>query len=121
MATLVGIRVSGGNNQVPVATVDIRRGDEIASYEAEGDGMVNAAFVAIQDAFALPATLIDYRVSPLTAGADAMAQVSVIIQIGPETYSGSGVSTDVVEGSARAFVAAMNKRVGAVVATDDEA
>lgn len=121
VATLVGIRVAGGNNQVPVATVDIRRGNEIKSYEAEGDGMVNAAFVAIQDAFGLPATLLDYRVSPLTSGADAMAQVSVIIQIGSETYSGSGVSTDVVEGSARAFVAAMNKTIGGAVADEEEA
>ena len=119
MATLVGIRVSGGNNQVPAATVDIRRGSVISSHEAEGDGMVNAAFVAVQDAFGLAATLLDYRVSPLTSGADAMAQVSVIIQIGAETYSGSGVSTDVVEGSARAFVAALNKTVGPVVGGEE--
>ena len=30
----------------------------------------------------LPATLIDYRVSPLTSGADAMAEVNVIVQVG---------------------------------------
>ena len=104
---------------MPAATVDIRRGSVISSHEAEGDGMVNAAFVAVQDAFGLAATLLDYRVSPLTSGADAMAQVSVIIQIGAETYSGSGVSTDVVEGSARAFVAALNKTVGPVVGGEE--
>jgi hypothetical protein len=38
-----------------------------------------------------------------------MAEVSVIIQIGPITYSGRGISTDVVEGSARAFVSSLNK------------
>ena len=38
-----------------------------------------------------------------------MAEVNVIIQIGPHTYAGRGVSTDVVEGSARAFVAALNR------------
>ena len=37
---------------------------------------------------------------------------SYIIQIESETYSGRGVSTDVVEGSARAFVAALNKAAG---------
>ena len=71
--------------------------------------MVNAAFVALQTAFGFPATLVDYRVSPLTAGADAMAEVNVIIQVEATTHSGRGVSTDVVEGSARAFVAALNK------------
>jgi hypothetical protein len=38
-----------------------------------------------------------------------MAEVNVIIQVGSDTYSGRGVSTDVVEGSARAFTAALNK------------
>jgi LeuA allosteric (dimerisation) domain len=38
-----------------------------------------------------------------------MAEVNVIVQVGPTTFSGRGVSTDVVEGSARAFVAALNK------------
>ena len=73
--------------------------------------MVNAAFVALQDLFGVAATLLDYRVSPLTSGADAMAEVNVIVQVGATTYSGRGVSTDVVEGSARAFVAALNKTV----------
>lgn len=38
-----------------------------------------------------------------------MAEVNVVIKVGPSTYSGRGVSTDVVEGSARAMVSAMNK------------
>ena len=68
-----------------------------------------AAFVAVQDAYGIAASLIDYRVSPLAAGADAMAKVDVIVQVGATTFSGRGVSTDVVEGSMRAMVSAMNK------------
>jgi len=108
---LVGIRVSGGDDEVPTAVVRLKLGNEMAEHRADGDGMVNAAFVAIQDAFGIPASLVDYRVSPLTSGADAMAEVNVIVQVGAATYSGRGVSTDVVEGSARAFVAALNKVV----------
>jgi len=106
---LIGIRVSGGNEEIPVAVVRIEQGGVEREVEADGDGMVNAAFVALQDAFNVPATLVDYRVSPITSGADAMAEVAVIIQVDSDTYSGRGVSTDVVEGSARAFVAALNK------------
>jgi 2-isopropylmalate synthase len=105
---LEGIHLSGGSDETPVAVVRVSRGGAERSIEAEGDGMVNAAFVALQDAFDLPATLLDYRVSPLSAGADAMAEVNVIVQVGAETYSGRGVSTDVVEGSARAFVSALS-------------
>ena len=106
---LVGLHLSGGDRETPVATVRVARGDNEFEVTAEGDGMVNAAFVALQDAFGIPATLLDYRVNPFTSGADAMAEVNVIIQIGPNTYSGRGVSTDVVEGSARAFVSGLNK------------
>jgi 2-isopropylmalate synthase len=109
LVRLIGIHVSGGNDETPVAVVRLEQGGVEREVEADGDGMVNAAFVAIQDAFDVPATLVDYRVSPITSGADAMAEVAVIVQVGAATYSGRGVSTDVVEGSARAFVAALNK------------
>ncbi len=71
--------------------------------------MVDAAFAALRKAFGVDARLVDYRVDPITEGADAMAKVNVVIRMGGETYSGRGVSSDVVEGSALAFVAALNK------------
>jgi 2-isopropylmalate synthase len=111
---LVALHVSGGSREAPVATITLdRHGEEIVAT-AEGDGMVNAAFVAIQDAYGIPASLADYRVSPLTSGADAMAIVEIIIQVGSRTFSGRGVSTDVVEGSVRAIVSAMNKAAAAI-------
>ncbi len=119
--TLVGIHVSGGSDDVPVATVTLERNGETLTSTAEGDGMVNAAFVALQDAYSIPATLVDYRVSPLTSGADAMANVNVIIKVAAATYAGSGVSTDVVEGSARAMVAALNKAAYERTSDDEDA
>jgi 2-isopropylmalate synthase len=103
------MHVSGGNHEIPVATVTLRRNGEEIEARAEGDGMVNAAFAALRDIFGIEAGLLDYRVSPLSSGADAMAEVNAIIQVGSNTYSGRGVSTDVVEGSARAFTSALNK------------
>lgn len=111
--SLTSIHVSGGSEDTPVATVSIERDGESLTSSAEGDGMVNATFVALQDAFTISATLADYRVSPLTSGADAMATVNVIIMVGSATYSGQGVSTDVVEGSARAMISALNKATAA--------
>jgi 2-isopropylmalate synthase len=106
---LVSIHVSGGNRETPVARVTVRQNGAEVEAESKGDGMVNAAFGALRKAFDIPAVLLDYRVSPLTSGADAMAEVNVIIQVDADTFSGRGVSTDVVEGSARAFTSALNK------------
>jgi len=118
--SLTSIHVSGGSDDTPVATVSLERNGETLTSSAEGDGMVNATFVALQDAFTIPATLADYRVSPLTSGADAMANVNVIIMVGSATFSGQGVSTDVVEGSARAMISALNKAAGAAAAEQED-
>ena len=107
--SLVAIHMSGGSDETPTARITLSRDGEEFVSESEGDGMVNAAFVAVQDAFGIAASLIDYRVQPITSGADAMAVVNVVVQVGAQTHSGRGVSTDVVEGSVRAMVAAMNK------------
>ena len=119
--TLASIHFSGGSSETPIATVTLERDGELIEVDAEGDGMVNAAFVAIQDAYGIAATLVDYRVSPLTSGADAMAKVDVVVTVESNAYSGRGVSTDVVEGSVRAMVSAMNKAAfgrGAVETSD---
>jgi len=41
--------------------------------------------------------------------------------VGAATYSGQGVSTDVVEGSARAMISALNKAAGAIAAEQEDA
>jgi 2-isopropylmalate synthase len=93
----------------PHATVTLRSAGEDQEYSGEGDGMVHAAFAAIKDAFGVDARLVDYRVVPVTSGADAMAEVNVVVRVGGDTYSGRSINTDVVEGSAEAFVEALNK------------
>ncbi len=118
---LTSIHVSGGSDDTPVASVTLERNGESLTSTAEGDGMVNATFVALQDAYAIPATLADYRVSPLTSGADAMANVNVIIMVGSATHAGQGVSTDVVEGSARAMISALNKAAFAIASEGEDA
>jgi len=116
---LEGLHVSGGPEDNPIATVVLARNGESMESSASGDGLINAAFVALQDAYGLPATLLDYRVSTVTSGADAMATINVIIKVGSTTFSGIGVSTDVVEGSAHAMVSALNK-AAFERATDEE-
>jgi 2-isopropylmalate synthase len=108
----VGMHVAGGHDITPAATVTLLLNGRQESFSGTGDGMVHAAFAALQQGFGVTAGLIDYRVVPVTAGADAMAEVNVVIGVDGNTYSGRGIDTDVVEGSARAFVAALNKSVG---------
>lgn len=106
---LVSLHVAGGNEVTPTATVRVIKEGVEQVFSGQGDGMVHATFAALRLAFGTDAKLLDYRVVPVTSGADAMAEVNVVVRIGERTYSGHSVNTDVVEGSAEAFASALNK------------
>jgi 2-isopropylmalate synthase len=106
---LVSLHVAGGNEVTPTATVRVIKEGIEEVFSGQGDGMVHATFAALRLAFGIDARLLDYRVVPVTSGADAMAEVNVVVRIGERTYSGHSVNTDVVEGSAEAFANALNK------------
>jgi len=106
---MLGLHVAGGHDVTPEATVSLEIGGAVQEFKGQGDGMVHAAFAAIRQAFGLDARLIDYRVVPVTSGADAMAEVNVVVRLGENTFAGRSINTDVVEGSAEAFVEALNK------------
>ncbi len=106
---LAAMHLEGGNTVTPEARLTVETADGTRELTGTGDGMVHAAFDALKKAFWFDARLVDYRVVPITAGADAMAEVNVVIIVGDETYAGRGVDTDVVEGSARALLDALNK------------
>ncbi len=110
---LLGLHVEGGNNVTPRATATMQIDGVATAFTGEGDGMIHAAFAAIRQGFGgIDARLVDYRVVPVTSGADAMAEINVVIRVGDNTFSGRALNTDVVEGSAEAFVDALNKATG---------
>ncbi len=106
---LVSLHVAGGNEVTPTATVRVMKDGVEQAFTGQGDGMVHAAFAALRLAFETEARLIDYRVVPVTSGADAMAEVNVVVRVGDRTFAGHALNTDVVEGSAEAFANALNK------------
>lgn len=108
---LESIQVAGGTHLSPTATVRIRRGDKVVEESALGDGMVDAACGAIQRAVGLDVRLASFNVGAVTGGTDAVGEVTVQVELGGSLYTGRGVSTDIVEGSARAFLNAVNRAV----------
>jgi 2-isopropylmalate synthase len=105
------IEVAGGTHLSPTAKVRIRRGEEAFEESASGDGMIDAACGAIQRAVGIDCKLIGFNVGAVTGGTDAVGEVIVQVEIDGVLFTGRGVSTDVVEGSARAFLNAVNRAV----------
>lgn len=116
---LVSIQVAGGTHLAPTATVRLSRAGEVRDESAIGDGMIDAACGAIQRATGIEATLESFTVSSVTGGIDALGDVTIVLATagGPGTTvrraTGRGVSTDVVEAAARAYLSAANRLVAA--------
>jgi len=113
---LVAIQVAGGTHLSPTATVRLQREGELIDESAIGDGMIDAACGAIQRATGVEARLESFTVSSVTGGIDALGDVTIVLATGGREgpvrrATGRGVSTDVVEASARAYLSAANRLV----------
>ena len=117
------LSVSGGSvgsGTTPRADVSLVVDGDERSASAEGDGMVDAACQAIKEATGITGSLTDYSVTSVTGGVDALADVALRFESDDgHVVSGRGLSTDVVEASARAFVNALNK-VARIRATGED-
>ncbi len=103
------IAVAGGTDTAPRATVRVSRDGETVEANGTGDGMIDAACNAVARATGADAALLAFQVAAVTPGSDAVGDVSVQVSVAGQRVTARGVSTDVVEASARAFLHAVNK------------
>ena len=121
MFVLESLQVGGGTHLAPTATVRLRRGEELIEESAMGDGMIDAAMGAIQRAAGVEARLVTFNVSSVTGGTDALGDVVVQLDVDGRRVTGRGVATDVVEASARAYLAAINRALQMRTGDDERA
>ena len=108
--SIVAVQANAGTGTMPTAAVELRNVDGRQMREAAcGDGPIDAVFNAIERITDTPSRLHDYTVRNVTAGKDAQGEVLVKIEHQGEIHDGLGVSTDVIEASARAFLNVMNR------------
>jgi 2-isopropylmalate synthase len=107
-------QVTSGNTTIPTATVRVRcAGGEPAQESAAGDGPVDAVYRAIDRAVGQEFRLLDYALRAVTGDKDALGEVTVrLADASGRTATAIGASTDVIEASARAYMAAVNKILG---------
>ena len=106
---LESLQVAGGTHLAPTATVRIATPDGVRTESAMGDGMVDAVFGAVVRATGVEATLARFNIAAVTGGAEALGDVSVLLEVDGNRHAGRGLATDIVEASARAFLSALNR------------
>ena len=115
---LVRFQTVGGTGTMPTATLEVAKtetNDDGAAEDrhifgtARGDGPVDAVFQCLNQITGQAAELHDYSVRSVSSGQDAQGEANVAIVAAGETFHGKGVSTDVIEASALAYLQALNK------------
>jgi 2-isopropylmalate synthase len=103
------LQISSGNRIVPTATIGIKIGEELKEEAACGDGSVDAVLKAVEKVTNVKVTLQQFYINAVTGGKDAIGEVIVKVNYNDDIYTGRGISTDVIEASAKAYVNAINK------------
>ena len=104
--------VEASTRRPPHATVGVRSpdGEELVG-SFTGDGPVDAIFHAINAATGVEARLREFRVDAVTGGQDALGETSVVLEVAGVSGSGQGVSTDILEAGAHAYIRALSNAV----------
>ncbi len=104
---------TGGTSTVPTATVRLTRagsGETLHQDAGTGDGPVDAVLKAIDRLTGTGGRLKDFALRSVSRGKDALGEVTVEVEFDEgELVLGKGVSTDVIEASARAYLNAVNR------------
>jgi 2-isopropylmalate synthase len=106
---LASFHVTSGRGVTPTATMTLSMGKEQKQDAAIGDGPIDAAYNAIDRITGMTGKLESYHLDAVTEGREALGQVSVAVKFGRMSVQGRGVSTDVIEASVLAYLAAVNK------------
>src|SRR5690349_14615904 len=118
--SLAWFEVEASNHRPPHARVGITTidGSEVTG-DFTGDGPVDAIFRAINAATRREARLREFRIDSVTGGQDALGEASVVLELAGQSAGGQGVSTDIIEAAALAYVRALSNAERRVHAAAD--
>ncbi|SKA98940.1 2-isopropylmalate synthase [Sporosarcina newyorkensis] len=96
------------NSSFPSASVKIRKGGKVFMSSAVGSGPIDALYSAIADITKINVKLVEYDISSVSRGKDALGKVKITIEHEGETYIAKAADTDILKASALAYMNAIN-------------
>ncbi|BDG06814.1 2-isopropylmalate synthase [Anaeromyxobacter oryzae] len=107
---LEALSTTSGTGTLPCASVALRAAGGGRFQEvAAGDGPVDAVYRAIEKVTGVSVKLRDYQIASVSTGEDAQGEVTIEVEHPTGVYRGRALSTDIIEGSARAFLDVVNR------------
>ena len=108
---LVSYVENSGNVISASAQITLERNGKTMQGVCLGDGPVDAAFRAIEQIIGRHYELDDFQINAVTEGRDSVGNAVVKLRSDGKLYSGSGISTNIIGASIRAYLNAVNKIV----------
>lgn len=96
------------NTMFPSASVKIKKGEHIFNSSNTGSGPIDALYSAIKDIIDIDITLLEYKISSVSRGKEALGKVKLQVEYQGETYISKATDTDVIKASALAYINAVN-------------
>ena len=103
------MNVSTESGKKPFAHIKLQIDGELKEAKSTGDGVVDAAYNAIEEIIKSECKLILYSVNNITSGTDAQGEVTVRVTKNNSIVNGHGADTDIVKASVLALINALNK------------
>ncbi len=108
--TLDELHITAGTARAAEAEVVLSHSDgRRLEQSVTGDGPVEAAFLALEQATSVDLQLRNFEVRSVTIGEDAQGEVTVTVEYNGDSFRGNGISTDIVEAGARAYLDVINR------------
>lgn len=106
---LVSYVINSGSHISATANIQVDKDGVPQSAVCSGFGPIDAAFLTIDQIVGTHYELDDFQIQSVTEGKEAMGSALVKLRAGGKLYSGTGISTDIIGASIRAYVNAINK------------
>lgn len=103
------------NSTFPSASVKISRGADVYKASAVGSGPIDALYSAISDITKIDIKLVEYNISSVSRGKEALGKVKITVEHEDETYIAKAADTDILKASALAYVNAINSIIAAKI------
>lgn len=98
--------------QDPLATVVVKKPNgDVVEVSSDGAGSVEAIFNALEKVVEKEIHVLDYRVSSIGKGRDALAESVINLSLDGEELTGRDTAQDVLEASAKAYLNAVNRSI----------
>ena len=107
---LVDLEISSGKSWGASADIKLTHNDgRILENSSNGIGPIESVFKALEDLTGYSLKLTNFEIHSVSVGEDAQGEVTVTVRYDGQDYRGHGISTDIIESGALAYLEVINR------------